>query len=68
MPTEKFNNPATFKTMDARVLLFQTGYLSFYRPCDEDYYYLKFPNFEVLNSFKKYLLNKAFDKDSDTSE
>ena len=66
VPTEKFNNPATFKTMDARVLLFQTGYLSFYRPCDEDYYYLKFPNFEVFNSFKKYLLNKAFDKDSDT--
>lgn len=55
-----FDNPSSFTDMDARVLLFQTGYLSFSKPKDDTYYYLKFPNFEVFSAFKTHLLAKAF--------
>ncbi len=46
-----FLNPTNLDTMDIRVLLYQTGYLTLDKT-DADTFYLKFPNQEIIDSFK----------------
>lgn len=46
-----FLNPTNLDTMDIRVLLYQTGYLTL-KNYKKDTFYFKFPNQEILSSFK----------------
>lgn len=65
VPVNVFDNPTSFADMDPRVLLFQTGYLSFYKAKDKSQYYLKFPNKEVYSAFSDYLLEKAYKQNNE---
>ncbi|MCI6906985.1 MAG: ATP-binding protein [Succinatimonas sp.] len=58
-----FLNPTNLDTMDIRVLLYQTGYLTLDKT-DNDIIYLKFPNHEIIDSFKKLYFGRVF-KDTD---
>ena len=58
-----FLNPTNLDTMDIRVLLYQTGYLTLDKT-DNDIIYLKFPNHEIINSFKTLYFGRVF-KDTD---
>ena len=52
-----FLNPSNLDSMDVRVLLCQTGYLTF-KDKNEENFYLKFPNQEIISSFKTlYFIN-----------
>ena len=58
-----FLNPTNLDTMDIRVLLYQTGYLTLDKT-DNDIIYLKFPNHEIIDSFKTLYFGRVF-KDTD---
>ncbi len=58
-----FLNPTNLDTMDTRVLLYQTGYLTLDKT-DNDIIYLKFPNHEIIDSFKTLYFGRVF-KDTD---
>ena len=61
--TLTFLNPTNLDTMDIRVLLYQTGYLTLDKT-DNDIIYLKFPNHEIIDSFKTLYFGRVF-KDTD---
>ena len=54
-----FLNPTNLDTMDIRVLLYQTGYLTLDKT-DADTFYLKFPNQEIIDSFKTLYFGRVF--------
>ena len=58
-----FLNPTNLDTMDIRVLLYQTGYLTLDKT-DNDIIYLKFPNHEIIDSIKTLYFGRVF-KDTD---
>ena len=63
---DDFDNPTSFEDMKAPVLLYQTGYLTFAEPKNEDGYFLKFPNREVRSSIQKLIYRQVF-KDHEKS-
>ncbi len=61
---DDFENPTSYSSMKAPVLLFQAGYLTFAAPKGESNYKLKYPNHEVSQSISKHLVNQVFSNQS----
>ncbi len=59
---DAFKYPSSYESMDPKVMLYQTGYLTLAKAIDTDVY-LKFPNLEIRSSFAKlqylYLFKKC---------
>ena len=49
---DAFKNPSSYESMEPKVMLYQTGYLTLAKAIDSDVY-LKFPNLEIISSFAK---------------
>ena len=58
-----FDSPTDLKHMDYKVLLFQTGYLTFASEANLLGYILKFPNFEIKQDFASILFTEKMRHD-----
>ena len=61
-----FDSPTDLKHMDYKVLLFQTGYLTFASEANLLGYILKFPNFEIKQDFASILFTEKMRHDDDS--